>query len=258
MARGRFSGFLDRINFRRSLMRWSAAARRAGSADLADLRRDRAEARALQQKLNEVIFVAENRLALPRIGSTSFPRPLGTDWSWRPDLWRGPLPEKGISGVATKSALGDDATVFHDCKNSELTIRQLRNQREEDLAPFALRFDVFDFDGSFLSLVLDLPEDACHGLKRRHLIRVDVQAEFERPIEMFARLNIRHGPNTDQIVRELPLQDREVFVEFDLAYTNLNEKRVEAMWLDLIFDNPMMNQVTLRDVTMARYPRAEM
>jgi hypothetical protein len=257
MARRRF-GFLDRIIFQRTLLRWTAAARRADSADLADLRRDRADARALQQKLNEVIFVAESRLARPRIGSNSFPRPISTDWSWRPDLWRGPLPERGISGVASRTPLGEEATIFHDCKTSELTIRQLRSQREEDLAPFAMRLDVFDFDGSFLSLVLDLPEDACRGLKRRHLIRVDVQAEFERPIEMFARLNIRHGPNTEQIVRELPLEDREVFVEFDLAYTRLNEKRVEAIWLDLIFENPMMNQVTLRDVTMARYPRAEM
>jgi hypothetical protein len=257
MARSGF-GFLDRINFRRSLMRWSGAARRAGTAELSDLRRDRAEARALQQKLSELIFVAENRLGLPRIGSNSFPHPIGTDWSWRPDLWRGPLPERGAAGIANKTTLGPDVTVFHDCKVSELTFRQLRNHREQDLAPFALQMDVFDFDGSFLSLVLDLPAEACRGLKRRHIIRVDLQVAVERRIEMFARLNIRHGPNTETVVREIPLTESVVFVEFDLAYTKLNEKRVEAMWLDLIFDNPVMTQVTLRDVTMSRYPRAEL
>ena len=47
-------------------------------------------------------------------------------------------------------------------------------------------------------------------------------------------------------------------VEFDLAYTKLNEKRVERIWLDLIFEGPEMNQVTIRDLTLSRYPRAEL
>ena len=49
-----------------------------------------------------------------------------------------------------------------------------------------------------------------------------------------------------------------VMVEFDLAYTKLNEKRVEAMWIDLIFEGPEMNQVTIRDITFSRHPRAEL
>lgn len=257
MAKRSF-GIIDRALHKRSLWRWSRAAQSAETADLPTLRRDRTEARALSQKLDEVIFVAENRLAMPRIGSNVFPRPAGTDWSWRPELWRGPLPEKGLAAVESKTLIGQDVTVFHDCKISELTLRQLRNQREQDLAPFALRMDVFRFDGSFLSLVMDLPDDACAGLKKRHLVRMDLMVELEKPIEIFARLNIRHGPNTEQVVRELPLYEADPFVEFDLAYTNLNEKRVEAMWVDLIFESPEMNEVTIRDVTFARYPRAEL
>jgi hypothetical protein len=106
--------------------------------------------------------------------------------------------------------------------------------------------------------VLDLPQTACQGLKKRHLVRLDALVDMEKPLEIFARLNIKHGPNTEQIVRELPLNDKEVFVEFDLAYTKLNEKRVDRMWVDLIFEGPQMNQVTLRDVTFSRYPRAEL
>ncbi len=81
---------------------------------------------------------------------------------------------------------------------------------------------------------------------------------MEKPLEIFARLNIKNGPNTEQIVRELPLGAEEVMVEFDLAYSKLNEKRVEKMWLDLIFEGPQMNQVTLRDLTFSRRPRAEL
>ena len=137
-------------------------------------------------------------------------------------------------------------------------MRQIRNTRETDLSPFGVRMDVFRFDGSFLSIVIDLPPEAVHGLSLRHVIRVDAIAEMEKPLEIFARLNIRHGPNVEQIVRELPLSEEEVMVEFDLAYTKMNEKRVEKLWIDLIFEGPEMNQVILRDLTVSRRPRAEL
>ncbi len=164
----------------------------------------------------------------------------------------------GLSSVQNQSQLGEEVTLFHDCAFSELTLRQLRNTREADLAPYGLRMDVFKFDGSFLSLVIDLPPEAVQGLKRRHLLRMDTIVEMEKPLEIFARLNIKHGPNTEQIVRELPLHEEDIMVEFDLAYTKLNEKRVEKAWLDLIFEGPEMNQVVLRDLTFSRRPRAEL
>jgi hypothetical protein len=86
---------------------------------------------------------------------------------------------------------------------------------------------------------------------------MDMKIEVEKPLEVFVRLNIKHGPNTEQVVREIPLNQEEAMVEFDLAYTKLNEKRVDAIWIDLIFEGPEMNQVTLRDLTFSRYPRAE-
>ena len=47
-------------------------------------------------------------------------------------------------------------------------------------------------------------------------------------------------------------------MEFDLAYSNLNEKRVERAWIDLIFEGPQMNQIILRDLTFSRRPRAQL
>ena len=126
------------------------------------------------------------------------------------------------------------------------------------MSPFGFRMDVFRFDGSFLSLVIDLPQEATQGLKLRHVIRMDVVVELEKPLEIFARLNIKHGPNSEQLVRELPMDSTEMMVEFDLAYSKMNEKRVERAWVDLIFEGPEMNQIVLRDVTFSRRPRAEL
>lgn len=247
---------LDLLFHRRALQRWRSASSGSNTAKLSELRLQRNRARALRTHLDKLIHVADGRLALPKIGTSYFPKPHGTDWSWRPELWRGPLPVPGLSSVPTKSMLGEEVTLFHDCEFSELTLRQLRNTREEDLAPYGLRMDVFKFDGSFLSLVVDLPPEAAAGMTRSHLLRVDTIIETEKPLEIFARLNIRHGPNTEQIVRELPLNAQDVLVEFDLAYSRLNEKRIEKIWLDLIFEAPEMNQVILRDLTFARHPRA--
>ncbi len=249
---------VERLLHRGAMRRWARAARKASQLELVELRRLRASARSLRTHLDGLIHIADERLALPAIGSTSFPKPQDADWSWRPELWRGRLPVLGMSSVQTKSMLGKEITLFHDCEYSELSLRQLRNVREEDLAPYGLRMDVFRFEGSFLSLVLDLPSDVVAGLKKTHLIRLEAIVEMEKPIEIFSRLNVRHGPNTEQIVRELPPGGGKVMVEFDLAYSKLNEKRSEAAWVDLIFEGPEMNQVTLRDLTFSRRPRAEL
>ena len=252
------SGLLERLNYRASLRNWTAAARAAGETPLADLRQQRIRARKLRHQLDELLHHAEFRLALPQIGSDTVPAPHDADWCWRPALWHGPLPEPGAASVDSGYSLGSGVTLFHDCRISELTLRQIRNTREADLAAFGLRMDVFQFDGSYLSLAIDLPPEAAQGLTRGHLIRVDTMVELERPLEIFARLNVKHGPNTDQMVRELPLGSGDSFVEFDLAYSKLNEKRVEKLWLDLIFEGPQMNQVILRDLTLNRRPRAEL
>ncbi|WP_421917733.1 DUF6478 family protein [Mameliella sp.] len=248
--------WLGRAGHGAMLRRWTRLARAAAGMDLAELRRQRTRARRLRARLDEVLHVADARLALPQVGNQSFPRPRDADWAWRPEIWSGPLPVQGIAEVQSKTPLGHEARLFHDCPRSEITMRQVRNRRVADLAAYGLQLDVFGFSGSYLSLAVELPEAAAQGLTKQHLVRVETIVEMERPLEIFARLNVKHGPNTEQVVRELPLNAESVQVEFDLAYSRLNEKRVEKLWLDLIFEGPRMNQVTLRDLTFSRRRRA--
>lgn len=254
----RIKTIIGQIVQRRAVRRWARLTKAAKDMDLETLRVTRGRARTLMRPLERMIHIADGRLMLPLIGSNAIQQPLNSDWSYRPEIWRGPVTPRGISSAQNKATLGKEATVFHDCGISELTLRQVRNTREEDLAPFGLQMDVFKFDGSFLSLVLNLPDDSVHGLKKKHLLRMDAIVEMEKPLEIFARLNIKHGPNTEQLVRELPLHEKDVMVEFDLTYTKMNEKRVERIWIDLIFEGPQMNQVILRDITFSRRPRAEL
>ena len=247
----------DRLLHALALRNWRRAARRAETATLAELRMQRNRARALRGHLDQLVHVADGRLSRPRIGSANFPRPLGTDWSWRPDLWRGPLPGTGLASAPNKAQVDDEVSLFHDCEKREVSLRQDRNTRDGDLAPFAVCMDVFAFHGSFLSLSVDLPREAGDGMTKSHLMRLDTSIETERPLGISARLNIQHGPNTERIVRDLPPDGDFKSAEFDLAYARVNEKRIEKIWLDLIFKAPEMNRMVVRDLTLCRHYRAE-
>ena len=56
---------LDWLTQRRALRRWRMSARQASSFSFKDLRKERAAARKLRHELNELIAVADHRLALP-------------------------------------------------------------------------------------------------------------------------------------------------------------------------------------------------
>ncbi len=246
------------VDHRRAVRRWRRAARLAPDMSPDMLQKNRAKARELLIPVNQFSTIAEGRLAQPLLGSDVFQTPHGTDWAWRPDLWRLPLAKPGISSVDNGSNIGPDIKAFHDCPRSEIIMRQLRNRRTSDLAAFGLRVEVFAFEGSFLSLVLDLPQAAIAGLRARHLIRLEAIVEMEKTIKISARLNVRHGPNTVQITRDLPPGKPNVMVEFDLAYSDFNESRLEGAWIDMVFEDPAMSQVILRDLSFSRRLRAEL
>jgi len=255
--RNPFESILHRL----ALRRWRRAARRAGRLGREDLRTLRGQARQVQAPLSRFLHIAEGRLAMPAESAAAFDLPLHCDWAYRPEPWNGPLEVPGLAEIASNTAIGTDLKVFHDCRASELSLHQVRNSHAGDRAPFGLVMEVFQFDGTFLSLVIELPKEAVHGLEKRHMIRLAIQADVERPVEIFARLNIKSGPNVEQVLRELSVNtgaEQAQSVEFDLAYSRINEKRVEQMWLDLIFEGAEMNRIALLDVALTRRPRAEM
>jgi len=248
---------IDRITHRRALKLWRRAAGCAAATDLDHLKAMRGQARALRRELDQVLHVADGRLALPLVGTNAMRRPIGADWLWRPSPWRGAIEPQGIAGAASRSTFSAEVTLFHDCPLREATLRQVRNSGAGDLAPFGLVLDLLGFEGSFLSLALDLPQEAVTGLKRRHILRVDAEITCERPCQIFARLNVKNGPNTEQFTEPLAGDAAALSAEFDLGFSKVDETRLERIWLDLSFETPAMNRIALRDLTMCRRPRAE-
>ncbi|WP_375255529.1 DUF6478 family protein [Yoonia sp.] len=248
---------IGRFLHRRALARWKNAARNIDRRDLAALEVESRMANQIMRDARKFKLAADDRLNSPPINSETFPRPPGTDWAWRPEVWRAPFPGGGIAPAMPKDRITNEVVIFHDCKTAEVCLRQSRNMREIDLSPYSFDIEIFHFDGSYLSLVIEIPTESCEGLRKRHLIRLAAIIEKERPTKIYARLNIKHGPNTEQVLLTLPDTHEETMVEFDLAYSHLNERRAERMWLDLMIEEPAMNKIRIRDLTLSRYPRSE-
>lgn len=228
-----------------------------GNARTAELRD---EAFALRQELDRFLDQTNRRLALSQARLAQVPLPSGTDWRWRPDFLSRRIVPSGVAAPVSGAQIGGPNAVWHDCAERALTLRQVQNSSATDLAAFGMRLEVMGFSGSFLSLAIDLPDEALSGLSRNHIVRVETSVQIEREMNIYLRLNIGNGPNTEEILRHLggvePGGVCSNITEFDLAITEMNERRLDKIWLDVIFEKPGLNAVILSEMIVSRHPRA--
>lgn len=248
--------WLDKISDRNAANRWERQAKRVDTLPPGDLTKLRDRTLGLRRSLSRLSGAVECRLEAPLGPEDVLRSPPDADWAWRPGLFSRALELPGAATLRNGRLISEDAKIFHDCLRSELCLRQVRTGGESDLSPFGLSLDVFHFDGSFLSLVIDLPHEAIDGLTANHLIGFSIEVKREYPLELFARLNLKHGPNTANIVRSIPAEVESSIVEFDLAYAELDDAKITGAWVDLIIDAPEMNRLTIHDITLYRRLRA--
>lgn len=252
--------WLSRFRRSRAAREWSRIAGQAQGLSAAERRNLQPEAQSLRRDLTHILQVAHPAAALSRASIDAVPVPPGTDWLWRPDFLSLPLAPTGIAQPENGHKLGPEVALWHDCPERALILRQLPNAEAAALAAYELRLEVLGFSGSYLSLSVDLPDAALQGLSQSHILRLETTLQVERPLHVYGRLNVRHGPNTDEILRDVIIEQtghahRQV-VEFDMAGTDLNQQRLEKIWLDLIFENPQMNAIALSELIMSRHLRA--
>lgn len=194
------------------------------------------------------------RRAAPK-GHGAAPSPLrlaGADWAWRPEAWAGAAPGAGPLPAASGVELCGGVRLFHDAEAPELRIERPAIGPQ---GAWPLQLCAKGFDGSFLSLAIALPEAALARLERRHLLGIDVDLGPEGASRSFARLNLRQGPNSEALLRSLPMTEP-TGTEFDLWSIETAPDRVETGWIDLIFEAPLPMAIEIRDLVIARRPRA--
>lgn len=250
------SGFFDRYNDRRSIRRWKRATECVRSANPEEVRVAQSNARKLQHQVTDFLAAVDERARVPFSTTDALGDALSASWAWRPSLWKTQSPQRGMSSTQSGEHFGEELKIFHDCELKEIAFRQTPNNSERDLAPFGLDLNVLGFAGSFLSLVVDLPDKALDGMTVRDLFRVEINLTSEFPISTYMRLNLKHGPNHSQMVERLDDTSEQV-VEFDLGYADFDNNRLEAGWVELIIDDPSYNAVSITDFMMSRRARAE-
>lgn len=252
--------WLDRRLRQQAGERWALIAAGAGTMPPGRLRALQDEGRTLRRDLERFLGRAQFRLDRMARAADAVNLPAGTDWHWRPSILSAPVTPSGIAAPESGTWLGPETSIWHDCDARAIILRQVPNRDAEDLAPLGLLLEAMGFRGSYLSIAIDLPGESLAGLSRDHVVRIDASLSVERPTSVYMRLNIGHGPNTDALLQHLgdlaPGDTAQRVLEYDLHYLDINEQRLEKMWLDLIFEAPQMNALRVRDLFLSRHPRA--
>lgn len=182
----------------------------------------------------------------------------GTDWQWRPLSLSGAIQPAALDRPTAGAGFGRELTLWHDCPQSALILRQMDGLGGPD---FALQFETQGFRGEYISVSMDLPGDVLTALGRHHILRLDAALGAMASIIVYARLNLVQGPNTLALLRQLgdPVTGHSALrlAEFDLGYADLSARAVDRAWLDLILQAPGQNIITLHDLVMSRYLRAQ-
>lgn len=254
--------WLSRRIRRRAALHWNAilASLQHDDRPLRDSTRD--EALGLHAVLGRLLHRSEAAMTAARGSLARMVLPAGTDWRWRPQVLQARIDHRSLVAPQSGAWLSPEVSLYHDCPDRALILRQRRNRRTTDLTDYALVLEVLGFRGSYLSYSLGLPPEAVSDLAGYHIIRLDALIEAERPITLYARLNIQQGPNTETMLRKMgdDVQGKggRRVIEFDLGYAELSARKVDKAWIDLILEAPAMNAVTLRDIVLSRHPRAQM
>lgn len=247
--------YLDRLLHRRALRFWRRGTQDAEHSDKGTLIRRRDAALALGAATQAYVRACDRELAHRARKGHAAQRPLGADVLWRPEVSSVPLPTPGQAGVHTQTALGGDVTLFHDCPRNEIIVRQ---RAGTGLALFMPQFEVFAFEGSFLSLAIALPPRMLSGLQARHVIGLQSQIDPMPGGDVFCRLSIEQDAQTLQIDPDVVRDGHMLSADFDLAFSALRDAPITQMWIDLIFASPAFAKFTLSELCMTRRPRAEL
>jgi len=250
-------GLLNRFGLSQTLKRWDRMMRTPALVPTAELAETHARMHETRSRIDALAARAQSELLTRRQIGDGIERPDQCDWAERALPWRQRIKPHGHVRPASPQDIGGGLTLFHDAAQFDLSLRQDGTPAHVTGADFGMVIEVYRFDGSFLSLVQDLPEAALQGLTLNHYFAVHLRMAREHPVEVFVRLNVQHGPNQEQIVRQVEFDGETGRAEFDLAYTKINEKRLEKAWLDLILEGPEMNRLAIWDMVMLRAPRAD-
>ncbi|GHA48023.1 hypothetical protein GCM10008927_11210 [Amylibacter ulvae] len=182
--------------------------------------------------------------------------PSKTDWCKRPKTWSASQSRLPIANAEKTQKICDSVILFHDCPLGNIQLEQTTSSQNETTANFALSIKVGKFEGSYLSLVVTLPNDAIIDLSPNHILQSNLLIDCDPSMDIYARLNLQSKSGTQQIIRTFDPTDLGHLVNFDLVGHITQVRVIDKSWIDVSFDNPENQTIVLHDLTCFRRRRA--
>ena len=252
----RLRQLLGGLRHRLARQYWTATSARLATLPPADLKIVQRRARALSRLTKTVADRSGSQLLRGHDDPTHVPLSGRATWAFRPQVWAQSIAPSCRAPVQSQSRLGDALTFYHDDPAAGILARQFAHKDDRHASHCGLILEVFGFAGRFVSAAIDLPDAAWRGIGKSELIRLRSHVVADKSTTITARINVRHGPNTDQILRGIDLDRHDNVVEFDMFYSAIEPDKVSGMWLDIIWENPAMNRIVINDLVLSRHPRA--
>ncbi len=169
----------ERRTRKRAQELWSRILSQADGLSLRNLIKLRSDAVKLADTARQFSQVASNEIGKSLAKNAEIAATKRADWAWRPEVF--------FHSGCVRTQI-----------NPEMIVRQTPTLRSTNLAPFDFVMEVYDFEGSFLSLAFDLPDQALDGLSNQNIFEMDLRLSTEHTLPIFARINVQHGPNVDE------------------------------------------------------------
>lgn len=154
-----------------------------------------------------------------------------------PDVFCRALQTRRVDQPDAGSQICNGLTLYHDAGGGLYSWHQTPD--------CALKLTVYQFDGSYLSLAIGIAEDVISDMRRQGYLCVSKTVTASRPIAAFLRLNVVTDGRHQQMHQTLIIDRGQRTTSFDLDGLPGEFGPIENAWLDLIFADPQMVEVTL-------------
>ncbi len=165
-----------------------------------------------------------------------------------PTVWLQRAPSALAESVWRIPGNSEQVRVFHDASQGGVSTTQTAD---------SISLTVATAPASFVSLAIHPSDGLRDALEPRHILSLEGRLQTSLALNIYTRLNLRHGPDTDTITRHHRTRYPQYREEFDIAPTAVGHRPLGHLWLDLIFENPSAATITVSDLTLSLRPRAE-
>lgn len=162
------------------------------------------------------------------------------------DVFALPLALKRSDQPASGSQICDGLTLYHDASDGLFAWQQTASQ--------AFKLTVYQFHGSYLSLAIGIADGVISDMRRQGYLRVTKDVSASRPIAAFLRLNVLTDGRHQQMHQTLIVDRGQRSTSFDLDGLPGEFGPIDNAWLDLIFADPQMVEITLAALAIDAAP----